>query len=240
MALLFQEIEFDTGQTVIQKNEPSTSVYIILNGTVRIHDGGHVFGLLDEGAIFGEYSLLDTRPRSASVTTITKTRLLKLDNSDLSKDKATRAAVIHGIVKVLTDRLRSHNELEEKLTEAYHRIRLQKLQIEQEKQVVEKKNEEIMGINAELTIQRDEIEKQRNEIKEEKEEIVQQNEEIRQQNEEIRAQQDELIKQRDILEEKLRIIEQQNRKILQLNRKIKAQRDKLQKQQDEIRNILRS
>ena len=234
LAELFKEVELDAGHNVMKKGDPSTAMYIILKGTVRIHDGGHVFGMLDEGDIFGEYSLLDTMPRSAYVTTITKAKLLKLDNNDLSNDKQTRNALVQGIMKVLTQRLREYNVLEEKLTRAYSKIKLQNRQLEEEKKRIEKQNAEILQMNEEIRAQKDEIEEQKKNLEIEKKLIEEQNAEISQMNEEIRAQRDEITKQRDQLEAEKEIIEEHNAEIIQLNEEIKTQRDELEKQKQEL------
>ncbi|MBU0765027.1 MAG: cyclic nucleotide-binding domain-containing protein [Bacteroidetes bacterium] len=234
LAALFTEIEYESGNAIIRKNDPSTSIYIILKGTVRIHDGGYVFNLLEEGNIFGEYSLLDTKPRSASVTTVTQCRFLKLDNDSLRKDKDTHDAVVHGIVKVLTRRLRDYNELEEKLTNAYTKIRLQNLQMEQEKKKIERQNEQMKILNNEILERNEEITNQRDQLAREKKVIEKQNAEILQKNEEIIAQKEEIEVQRDQLAAEKKVIEEQNAEILLKNEEIRAQNEEIRAQRDEL------
>lgn len=203
---LFVEKTFASGKNVVMKGTPSTSMFVILKGTVRIHDGGHVFGLLESGDVFGEYALLDTLPRSASVTTLGECKLLVLENDKLSRNKNLRTKVFQSVVMALTSRLRSHNELEEKLATAFSRIKMQKSQLEADKKKIERKNAELTQLEEELREQKRELEDQRDELKaslklirKQNEEIMLKNEEINAQNEEIRAQRDELEKQRDQL-----------------------------------------
>lgn len=179
------EINAGPGEVIIMKNDPSDSLYFIDKGTVRIHDGGHIFQILDDGQIFGEYSLIDSKPRSATATTITSARIYKLLNDDIKSDSSIYDRIILSIIKMLTARLRSFNEMEEKLTNAYNKIMKQKLEIEREKKDIEWKNKEILQLAKELKEHRDELLKLNQELKREKRTVEQQNEEIRLMNEKL-------------------------------------------------------
>ena len=47
------------------------SMFVLLEGTARIVRGGRTVRRIGPGAVFGELSILDGRPRSASVVTVT-------------------------------------------------------------------------------------------------------------------------------------------------------------------------
>src|SRR5436190_1134879 len=66
--------KFPAGTNVIAVETPGEAVYIILSGTVKIKvdqaDGKEVIiGLLGQGALFGEMSVIDSAGRSADVLT---------------------------------------------------------------------------------------------------------------------------------------------------------------------------
>jgi NADH dehydrogenase len=64
---------FEPGDAIIRQGEPPTSFYVIEAGEVEIvraspeHPDGEVIAKLGPGSFFGEQSLLNDRPRSASV-----------------------------------------------------------------------------------------------------------------------------------------------------------------------------
>ena len=106
VADLLEEQHLQRGETFITKGDPATCMYIIVNGEVNIHDGNHLFNQLGPRDIVGEMAVLDAAPRSASVTTIMDTHLLKLDRAPFFELIADRAEVAQGIIRVLAGRLR--------------------------------------------------------------------------------------------------------------------------------------
>ncbi|MFH2218138.1 MAG: cyclic nucleotide-binding domain-containing protein [Pseudomonadota bacterium] len=74
---IFQEIKkFDAGQTIFAQGERADGAYFIIEGKVKaiglsLDLEEVLLGELDEGEIFGEMSLIDEKPRSASVVTLT-------------------------------------------------------------------------------------------------------------------------------------------------------------------------
>jgi len=69
--------QFEPGQVIIRENTPGDSAYIILSGRVevtkRIEGQPVVLVRLGPGSIFGEMSLLDGSPRSATATAMETT-----------------------------------------------------------------------------------------------------------------------------------------------------------------------
>ena len=121
---------------IIRKGDPGDSMYIIVDGAVRVHDGDYTFVVLRTRNVFGEYALLDTKPRSADVTTLRRTRLWKLNQEVFYAVMMNHIQIMRGILKVLIRRSRNHNVLEEELV--------------QQKRSIEAKNEEITTINSSL------------------------------------------------------------------------------------------
>lgn len=123
---------------IIKKGDPGDSMYIIVDGAVRVHDGAYTFVVLRNRNVFGEYALLDTKPRSADVTTLRRTRLWKLDQEVFYKVMMNHIQIMRGILRVLIRRSRNHNVLEEELV--------------QQKKSIEAQNEEITTINSSLEL----------------------------------------------------------------------------------------
>lgn len=67
------------GETVISEGEASETLFLVVEGGVDVVRNGHKLAELGPGSHFGEMALLSQRPRSATVRTLTATRLLALD-----------------------------------------------------------------------------------------------------------------------------------------------------------------
>ncbi|HZQ05655.1 MAG TPA: cyclic nucleotide-binding domain-containing protein, partial [Anaerolineae bacterium] len=109
VAAVLQQVELNEGETIFQKGDLGDSLYIIVAGRVRVHDGAHTLSDLGEGEVFGEMALLDPEPRSASVTAVEATQLLRLDQQSFQELLEERAEIARGIIKVLTRRLRERS-----------------------------------------------------------------------------------------------------------------------------------
>ena len=80
---LLQELSFPPDTVVIKEGTSGRSMYIIISGTVKVTKGGDdgediLIVALYGGSYFGELSLIDNMPRSASITTIEETKIFKL------------------------------------------------------------------------------------------------------------------------------------------------------------------
>ena len=106
VATILEEVELNGGELVFGKGEQGDSMYIIINGRVRIFDGDKTINFLGEREIFGELALLDPEPRSAAVEAVEETRLFRLDRNTLFELMADNIGVVSGIIQVLCRRLR--------------------------------------------------------------------------------------------------------------------------------------
>lgn len=143
-------------QVILKKGDIGNAMFIIVKGRVRIHDGNHVLSKLGSGSIFGEYSLIDEETRSASVTAEESCDLLKLSQEDFFNIIFEKKQIIKGVLRVLINRMRSMNELEEKLSKNYKKIRKQKEEIElqhknisEQKNLLEEQNYDLLSLNEE-------------------------------------------------------------------------------------------
>jgi hypothetical protein len=111
IASILKEVTVAKGEKIFGKNDIGTCMFIIYDGAVRIHDGEHTLAELKTRDFFGELSLLDTEPRSASVTALEDTYLLRLDQHAFYEIMADRIEVTREIMKILCRRLRSQNQV---------------------------------------------------------------------------------------------------------------------------------
>ncbi len=98
-----------SGDSIIQKGEKGNSMYVIVSGKVKIHDGDMVVAELEAGNFFGEFSLLDEEPRSMSVSAIADTEVGIIRQDDFYQVLNLHADITRDIIRTLVNRLRRQN-----------------------------------------------------------------------------------------------------------------------------------
>ena len=88
-----------SGEHLIVKGEMGTAMYIVRDGSVKVHDGDLLLNILKTGDVFGEMAALDGEVRTASITAVEDTKLIKLERDalyDLGKSEPELAkSIIH-------------------------------------------------------------------------------------------------------------------------------------------------
>ncbi len=143
LASLLTEVRYKKGELVFAKGDTGNSLYIIIDGSVSIHNNGHTFATLDSMQYFGEYSLIDDNPRSTSVTATRSSRMLVL-----TRDKFLQLTVGHPelwqkMMLSLIERLRNFNSMEEQLTQTAINIQKDGEKLIAEKNELEKQRNEL-------------------------------------------------------------------------------------------------
>jgi len=164
IALSVKDLLVNDGDIIFSKGDESHSMFIIVDGSVKVHDGDFTFTKLGAGKIFGEFSLVDAAVRSATVTALERTELLELDDKTFYKILSNNIEITKGVLKALVNRVRDKDKLEEELV---------------------LRNDEILRQKEEIEAQRDEIETQRDEIEAQRDFVINQRDKIADQNKEI-------------------------------------------------------
>ena len=107
---------FEREQIIFHKNDPGSTLYIIISGKVKIalpsSEGENVLvALLSTGDFFGELSLFDGEPRSATSIATEATDILTLDRDDLITYLSENTKAATAILAELSLRLRRTDEL---------------------------------------------------------------------------------------------------------------------------------
>jgi signal transduction histidine kinase len=134
VASMLKERKLKKGTEVFAKGDSLGAMYVIVDGNVVVHDGEHIFASFGPGEFFGEYSLIDSTSRSATVTTIKDSILLRLEQQDFDSLLKKYHQITRSILNVLINRLRQNNILEEKLTQHSHKIQEQRDELEEQRQ----------------------------------------------------------------------------------------------------------
>ncbi len=130
IARLLTPLDFKEGDIVISKGEKGESVYFIDTGEVVVLDENTLLSRLSKGDVFGEYSLIDTQTRSATVKAVGDARLYKLSQSDFIPLIMNDLSVLRSFMGVFVHRLRKHDLMQKELNEKNHEILKQKEELE--------------------------------------------------------------------------------------------------------------
>ena len=104
------------GEVLFHEGDEGDKLYIVTEGKVKLgrtsSDGReNLLAILGPGQMFGELSLFDPGPRSATVTAVTDTSFLSLSHEDLLRWLEGRPGVARGLLAQLAGRLRKANDV---------------------------------------------------------------------------------------------------------------------------------
>jgi CRP-like cAMP-binding protein len=106
VALISTEEQRDQGDEIFAEGEAGDALYLVIDGKVRVHKADRVIAELGERECFGEMAILDPAPRSATVTAVIATSLLRIAREDFQEIMVEKPEIAQGIIQVLTRRLR--------------------------------------------------------------------------------------------------------------------------------------
>lgn len=118
------EEQYPINRVIIRKEELGEAMYVILEGHVKVHDKDHVYGELHKGECFGEYALIDSKPRSVSVTAEEETLLLKIETTHFQELMDSNSGFVKGIMSVLIKRHRELDRVQERLASSKQELEL--------------------------------------------------------------------------------------------------------------------
>ncbi len=102
-----------SGQAVFETGDPGDGFYALLEGSLRVvlrgEEHEQVLALLSPGAIFGEMSLFDGEPRSASVVAAKPSRIAFFDKSAVYRFADDHPGVYRHMLLIVGKRLRASN-----------------------------------------------------------------------------------------------------------------------------------
>jgi len=102
----FRAREVSGSTTIIREGEHSDGLYVILSGETQVSKEGRVIALLREGDIFGEMSLLDKAPATATVSSTRRTSLLRLPRQDFDELIMSHPQILVLVSELTDDRRR--------------------------------------------------------------------------------------------------------------------------------------
>jgi CRP-like cAMP-binding protein len=126
IASLLIERRFPKNKTIVEEGLAGDYMYVIREGRVKVTklsgDGREkILEMLETGAFFGEMSLLDSAPRSASVKALTEVRILALARNDFLNVLRRSPDLALAVIREITQRLRQQDEQASSLS--FQRVR---------------------------------------------------------------------------------------------------------------------
>lgn len=100
------ELRFDAGEVLFTEGDPGRDVLVLIEGCVAVSSGGRALTELGPPSCFGEIAVFERRPRSATVTAVTRCRLLALDGDAIEAVGRDYPEVYEAMLRVLSGRLR--------------------------------------------------------------------------------------------------------------------------------------
>ena len=143
---------------IIRQGDEGSSMYVILSGSVKVHDKEYTIATIDAGNFFGEFSLLDDEPRSLSVTTLEQTVIGNIQQADFYQVLDNHPSITRDIIKVMLKRLRNQNQriinqLREKQKELEELVRIRTLDLKQKNEDLESTLHELKHTQEQLVQQ---------------------------------------------------------------------------------------
>jgi CRP-like cAMP-binding protein len=100
------ELSIPAGKTLVEQNDVGRECFVILEGSASVKRNGRKVATLGPGAYFGELSLLDKGPRTATVTADTPLTVLVLGPREFSSILDSVPGLSHKLLSTLAARVR--------------------------------------------------------------------------------------------------------------------------------------
>ena len=108
--------KYRQGEFICVENEEGNCAFLLLSGNVNImlrsfQDKPKIVATLSEGTIFGEMSLLENKPRNASVIAATEQILvLEIEKTNFLQILKSEKEIAYNLLKTLLERMESEME----------------------------------------------------------------------------------------------------------------------------------
>ena len=109
-----QEVHLEANEEVFSKGEVGDAMYVVLDGTVRVHDGDTTIADIGKDGFFGEMTVLQSAPRTFSVTTRGPSRLCRFSQDALYRLIADQVGVARSLIQIIVQRLQQNRAMKGK------------------------------------------------------------------------------------------------------------------------------
>ncbi|MDJ0924593.1 MAG: cyclic nucleotide-binding domain-containing protein [Acidimicrobiia bacterium] len=99
-------MDYSPRETIVRQGEPGDALCIVTKGTVEVLRDDRIVARLGAGDYFGEISLIDGEPRSATAVAVDAVTILKLRSADfdsLLADAYVARAVMKNLARLIRE-----------------------------------------------------------------------------------------------------------------------------------------
>lgn len=106
VAAIAEELELPADRRLYEEQDASDSMYVVLDGRVRLERDGREVTTAGPSEAFGTWALFDDEPRLVAAVTTEPTHVLRVDRDAFFDVLADNVEVTRGVLKALARRLR--------------------------------------------------------------------------------------------------------------------------------------
>jgi CRP-like cAMP-binding protein len=85
----------NAGEVLVRQGEPGTSIYLVLDGVIRVDRDGQRLAEYGPGAILGERAHLEEGSRTSTLVAVTPCRVASVEASQLDRSALTELSLGH-------------------------------------------------------------------------------------------------------------------------------------------------
>lgn len=116
LAGLARDMTLSTNEVLFMAGDAGDSMYAVLEGSLKVavisaEGSEQLLAILGPGDVVGEMALLDGEPRSATVQTIKKSRIARIDKREFDRFAQANPAVYRHMLSLISKRLRQANDV---------------------------------------------------------------------------------------------------------------------------------
>ena len=106
LSAIAEEIELPQDRAIYEEGDSPDSMYLVLEGRVRLHQQQQEVMTAGEKDTFGTWALFEDEPRVVTATTLEQSRLLRIDKQDFIDLLADNIQITQRILEALVQRVR--------------------------------------------------------------------------------------------------------------------------------------
>jgi CRP/FNR family cyclic AMP-dependent transcriptional regulator len=100
------EVEVPAGRTLITQGKPADSFYLLLNGEAKVQVDGRDRPTLEAGSFFGEISMLDRGPATATIVTSAPSKMMVMSHAQFRDAIRANEQLLSEVMAAMAERLR--------------------------------------------------------------------------------------------------------------------------------------
>jgi len=100
---------FVADDVIFREGDKGGALYVIEKGQVEIHAGHRVLAILGPGEFFGEMSLIDPSPRSATAVAVTDVKLIPVSEKEFLRIVGETPSFALDLLRLFARRLRARD-----------------------------------------------------------------------------------------------------------------------------------